>query len=236
MTDLSPLFEQLPTCETSHDVGVTFSNFVKPFGYMAAACGESREILDGRSWEFFFNTWPAQWLREYQQKDYVRHDLIPTIARISIQPFTWREAIAAREPTAKQVEHYHWATSLGIMDAFAVPVHYPGSDFGLCVCVSDHRIEDIRDRDVLQIASVFVHQRCRVLGGQSEASTAATVLTPREVECLRWVLKGKSDTDIGKILHISHTTVHFHIERAKKKFGVKTRVQAAAAVVALGYL
>jgi DNA-binding CsgD family transcriptional regulator len=50
------------------------------------------------------------------------------------------------------------------------------------------------------------------------------------------VLKGKSDTDIGRILDISHTTVHFHIERAKKRPGVKTRGQAAAIVVSLGYL
>jgi DNA-binding CsgD family transcriptional regulator len=42
--------------------------------------------------------------------------------------------------------------------------------------------------------------------------------------------------DIGKILDISHTTVHFHIERAKKKLGVKARTQAAAIVVSLGYL
>ena len=34
---------------------------------------------------------------------------------------------------------------------------------------------------------------------------------------MRWVLKGKSDRDIGEILEISHTTVKFHIERVKKK-------------------
>jgi DNA-binding NarL/FixJ family response regulator len=49
-------------------------------------------------------------------------------------------------------------------------------------------------------------------------------------------IKGKSDTDIGKILEIPHTTVHFHVERVKKKLGVRTRTQAAAIVVSLGYL
>jgi regulatory LuxR family protein len=47
---------------------------------------------------------------------------------------------------------------------------------------------------------------------------------------------GKSDTDIRTILGISHATAHFHTERAKKKLAVKTRTQAAATVVALGYL
>jgi DNA-binding CsgD family transcriptional regulator len=236
LTDLSSFIDQLPCCKSSRAVGFALSEVVKPRGFMAAACGESRETPEGRKWEFFFNTWPVEWLREYQQNDYVRHDLIPTVARISVQPFTWYEASAAREPTAKQVEHYEWATGLGVVDAFAVPIHYPGGDFGLCVCIADHRIESRSERNALQIASLFAHQRCRELGGHSEASTAPTLLTPREFECLRWVLKGKSDTDIGEILGISHTTAHFHIERAKKKLGVKTRTQAAATIVALGYL
>ena len=234
--DLSPFIDRLPCLKSSQEVGNAFSGIFRPYGLMAAACGESREIPGGRSWDFFFNTWPIEWLREYQTKDYVRHDLVPVVARVSVHPFTWREALAVREPTAKQVEHYEWATGLGVIDAFAVPIHYPGGDFGLCVSVADHRIEKLSERNALQTASLFAHQRCRELGGQSEASTAPTLLTPRELECLRWVLKGKSDNDIGMILGISHTTAHFHIERAKKKLGVKTRTQAAAGVVALGYL
>jgi DNA-binding CsgD family transcriptional regulator len=235
LADSLSFIERLPQCKSSQEAGIAFSDVVGPYGFMAAACGESRETPDGRSWEFFFNTWPIEWLREYQENDYVRHDLVPAVARVSVQPFTWREASSTREPTAKQIEHYEWATGLGVVDAFAVPIHYPGGDFGLCACVADHRIESPSERNALQIASLFVHQRCRELGGQSGASTAPTLLTPRELECLRWVLKGKSDTDIGKILGISHTTAHFHIERVKKKLGVRTRTQAAAMVVALGY-
>jgi DNA-binding CsgD family transcriptional regulator len=236
LADSLPFIERLPQCKSSQQVGVAFSEFVTPYGFVAAACGESREIPEGRSWDFFFNTWPAEWLLQYQKNDYVRHDLVPAIARISAQPFTWLEALAGRVPTAKQREHYEWAIGLGIADVLAVPIHYPGGDFGLCVSIANHPIEDTFERNALHMASMFAHQRCRDLGGKSEASSAATLLTPREVECLRWVLKGKSDTDIGKILGISHTTVHFHIERTKKKLGVKTRTQAAAVVVSLGYL
>lgn len=40
--------------------------------------------------------------------------------------------------------------------------------------------------------------------------------------------------NIGKILDISPTTMHFHIERGKK-LGVRTRTQAAATVVSRVY-
>jgi DNA-binding CsgD family transcriptional regulator len=236
LADSLPLIEKLPQCKSSHEVGVAFGEFVAPHGFVAAACGESRETPEGRRWEFFFNTWPAEWLRQYQQNDFVRHDLLPIVARFSGQPFTWLEALAGRTPTAKQREHHQWAAGLGIIDAIAVPIHFPGGDLGLCASISDHRIEDTFERNALQMASLFTYQRCRELGGQTETSSAPMLLTPREAECLRWVLEGKSDTDIGKILGISHTTAHFHIERVKKKLGVKTRTQAAATLVSLGYL
>ena len=236
LLDSLPFIESLPNCKCSHEVGVAFGKFMAPFGFIAGACGESREAPEGRKWEFFFNTWPAEWLRQYRDNDYVRHDLIPAMARVSIRPFTLLEALAARVPTPKQREHYQWAVALGIVDVLAVPIHYPGGDFGLCVAIADHPIKDSAERDALQMASLFALQRCRELGGQSDASSAPTPLTPRELECLRWVLKGKSDTDIGAILGISPTTVHFHIESVKKKFGVRTRTQAAAMVMASGYL
>jgi DNA-binding CsgD family transcriptional regulator len=236
LLDSLPFIERLPHCACSHEVGVLFGDFIAPFGFVAAACGESREIPEGRIWEFFFNTWPAEWLRQYREKDYVRHDLVPVMARVSARPFTLLEALAVRVPTPKQQEHYEWAIGFGIVDVFAVPIHYPGGDFGLCVSIADHALNDGFERHALHMASLFAHQRCRELGGQSEASSAPMLLTPREVECVRWMLEGKSDTDIGKILGISHTTVHFHIERAKKKLGVKTRTQAAAVVVSLGHL
>lgn len=56
-------------------------------------------------------------------------------------------------------------------------------------------------------------------------------VTPRESEILGWVAIGKSDWAIGRLLKISGKTVNFHVENAKRKFGVATRVQAV--VVAL---
>lgn len=226
----------LQECQSSRQVGDAFSGMIAPNGFLAVSCGGSRETPSGRVWDFFFNTWPAEWLLEYQKNDYVRHDLAPALARLSPTPFTWIEALRGRKQTPKQVEFHNWMSEIGIVDGFAVPIHLPGGDIGLCVSVSTHVIDDAEERLALHLASLYAHDRCRVLGGSIEASTVKTPLSPRELECLKWVLDGKSDTDIGKILGISHTTVHFHVERVKKKLGVRTRTQAAAMVATLGYL
>jgi DNA-binding CsgD family transcriptional regulator len=236
LSDSLRLIEQLETFSSSQDVGAAFAAGVSPHGFTMVSCGGSHETPSGRIWDFFFNTWPAAWLLEYQRNDYVRYDLMPAVARLSATPFTWAELLRDRNQTQKQVEFHGRVRELGVVDGYAVPIHQPGGDVGLCVSVSDHLIEDTEQRVALHMLSLYVYHRCRALGGLVSASNAKAPLSPRELQCLRWVLEGKSDTDIAKILSISHTTVHYHIESVKKKLGVRTRTQAAATMMALGYL
>jgi len=61
-------------------------------------------------------------------------------------------------------------------------------------------------------------------------------MTARESEVLVWVAAGKSDWAIGRILNISGKTVNFHIENAKRKLGVGTRLQAVLTAVRNGII
>src|SRR5262249_34637051 len=64
--------------------------------------------------------------------------------------------------------------------------------------------------------------------GAAAASQPVSDLSPRELQCLQWASRGKTDAEIGLILGISARTARFHIENAKKKLGAATRVQAVA--------
>jgi DNA-binding CsgD family transcriptional regulator len=65
-----------------------------------------------------------------------------------------------------------------------------------------------------------------------EAMRLTLQLTTREAEVLYWVIKGKTNRDIGEILGSSPMTVKKHLERVFVKVGVETRT--AAAGVAMG--
>jgi LuxR family transcriptional regulator, quorum-sensing system regulator SdiA len=67
-------------------------------------------------------------------------------------------------------------------------------------------------------------------------SSARVRVTPRESEVLAWVAAGKSDWAIGRILNISGKTVNFHVENAKRKLGVGTRIQAVIIAVRTGLI
>jgi len=57
---------------------------------------------------------------------------------------------------------------------------------------------------------------------------ASAALTPREVEVLSWVSKGKTNRDVADILGMSPRTVNKHLEHVFEKLGVETRSAAAA--------
>jgi len=60
-----------------------------------------------------------------------------------------------------------------------------------------------------------------------EAMSLALKLTPREAEVLYWVVKGKTNRDIGEIIGSSPATAKKHLERVYVKLGVETRTAAA---------
>jgi DNA-binding response OmpR family regulator/DNA-binding CsgD family transcriptional regulator len=61
-----------------------------------------------------------------------------------------------------------------------------------------------------------------------EALLQAFKLTMREAEVLYWVVKGKTNRDIGDILGSSPATVKKHLEHVFEKLGVETRNAAAS--------
>jgi DNA-binding CsgD family transcriptional regulator len=80
----------------------------------------------------------------------------------------------------------------------------------------------------LSVMSAAVHAGYARFRELLSDKTARSPLSPREAECLRWIAEGKTDVEAGKILHISPRTVRFHINNAKAKLGVATRIQAVA--------
>jgi DNA-binding NarL/FixJ family response regulator len=63
--------------------------------------------------------------------------------------------------------------------------------------------------------------------GVLEAMRLSLKLTAREAEVLYWVVRGKTNKDIGAILGSSPATVKKHLERVYVKLGVETRTAAA---------
>jgi len=71
---------------------------------------------------------------------------------------------------------------------------------------------------------------------QSDTAGDSFPLTERQLECLQWISKGKSSTDVGAILAISGRTVDYHVAEICQRLGVRTRMQAVAFALRKGWL
>ena len=60
-------------------------------------------------------------------------------------------------------------------------------------------------------------------------------LTPREIEVLRLIVRGLTNKNIARDLHISVSTVKKHVQSITTKLGVSDRVQAAVKASSLGF-
>ena len=61
-------------------------------------------------------------------------------------------------------------------------------------------------------------------------------LTPREVEILTWMSRGKSRWEAGVILGISEDTVRVHLEKARYKLGASNTTHAISLAIKFGLL
>jgi len=53
-------------------------------------------------------------------------------------------------------------------------------------------------------------------------------ISPREKEVLKWIIEGKTNWEIGVILHISERTVKFHVQNLMKKLRATNRYHIVA--------
>lgn len=70
----------------------------------------------------------------------------------------------------------------------------------------------------------------------SDANTVAGLLTPREIDCLRWAANGKTDGEIAEILSIARWTVVTYLQNAKIKLNCSNRTSAVAMALSLGII
>jgi len=66
--------------------------------------------------------------------------------------------------------------------------------------------------------------------------TGTIPFTKREVECIRWVSKGKTSWEVSKILGVSERTVNFHIQNCMKKTNSVNRQQVISKCLLSGVI
>lgn len=172
---------------------------------------------------------PQGWQSSYSRQGLDEGNPVILALGRTISPFRWSEGGV---DALKGWKGLDLARQLGVEDGLAVPCREPGGREGVVSMAFERFAFSSRELRAIQFAALVAHERIVVLSaGQTRPSQP---LTPRERDCLAFVADGRADAYIADKLGVSPTTIHSHIENAKRKLGARTRAQAVARLFARG--
>ncbi len=222
---LQRYLQQLPEIHAPADLAAATSAVSAAFGLPTVMVGALLVRGDKVGGRFYFGNWSEEWTGVYLEKVFAEDPLVHE-ARRRMSPFTCSELWAEGDLPQAVRDVIELGRQRGWQEGFAVPIHGPGGYLGLASFAGGPAVLSPADRALLLALAHAAHQRGKALYG--DKLDAAINLTRRELQTMRWVSRGKTDAQIGAILKLSASTVHYYVEQAKRKLGVRSRSQAVS--------
>lgn len=176
------------------------------------------------------NSYPEGWQRLYFASDYFKIDPVVTEARRRRGVFSWtaenwdihgfREIKRFRD---EAIDH-------GLRCGMTVSVAGAYGSSILLTFASSERCVDIPggfDASRAVQLAMMVHFRLKMIAIDI-AINPKQVLSPREVLCLTWAMKGKSTIETAAVTGLNARTVQHYLDNARGKLGAETVPQLVA--------
>ena len=185
-------------------------------------------------------TYPDEWTKRYQNRNYVFSDPVLIKARQRLVPFVWgpNHKLPAHSKLQKRI--LREGADFGCHYGLTVPLRgFSGEFASLIVSFGDQReaFEDVvrnRDSDLWISALYFHDQIWKTLTG--ETSTSSIYLTERQIETLTWLATGKSMGGVADILGVSEYAIRYHVLQAAERLGTPNLTSTVARAIALGFV
>lgn len=194
----------------------------------------SRDLPGGRM-GFVEHGFPEEWVCEYIDSNLQVVDPMPGLSAKMSRPFLWSEVEDLADLTEQEADFLRRRKAFDVGEGLALPVYGPkgrNAYFGLGFGKS---VAELRPDATfeLQCAAQIAHLRfCELI----EKPGRMVDLSPREMEVLRWMARGKSNGVIAEILGISRHTVDTMGRRLFEKLDVNDRTTAAIKGLGSGLL
>lgn len=229
--------EQHGRREPLPELQASFASNLKELGFRYFACCPHGDPLSARNAALVFQNYPAQWVRRYSESGHYRIDPVFRHAEERLAPFFWSDADFRGSLTPAQQRILLEAEAHGITNGYTVPIHPPGMQTASCSVVPDLPVIDRSAYQAVFSMACYMFDAMLRAAARIECSGARSMqLSERERQCLQLAAQGKDDWSIGSLLRISERTAHNHIERAKRRLGVCTRVQVIVHALSEGQI
>lgn len=184
---------------------------------------------------------PQSFVDKFEDTSIWHVDPVAQHCKRSSVPIVWDQSTYQSRGLAHQWEEQ---ASFGLCTGIAVALHMPeGRHFVIGV---DRKESLPSDRSVLtrvvadlQLFAVHAQEaawRLLLPNHFDSQSQPKANLTPRELECLRWTMEGKTAWEVGTILGITERTAVLHINNAMHKLDCTSKHQAVLKALRLGLI
>jgi len=201
---------------------------IRSFGFQFYALGHHVNVVSGNQLQI--GNYPESWGKSVHTRETITEDPVLRACQNSAVGFRWSDVGSLIDLTARHREILSNARKVGMGEGYTVPVHIPGECMGFCSFA--YRVGKRVNEAILPTAHYvggFAFEAARRLVRQNAPRQRLTILgetlTPRQLDCVVLVARGKSDWEASQILGVGQDTVHQHVESAKRKYGVATRTQ-----------
>jgi LuxR family quorum-sensing system transcriptional regulator SolR len=190
-------------------------------------------LADRRVIETRWAKFPAGHFETYIAEEWDRVDPILACATTATRPFYWDDVAARMVFSRDQNALLAECKRVGVHSLVIVP--FPDPNGGCDVVGVSKRQPEPSDRTRVAILQAVCAQTwCRYVdltGGRPGNEHDEIALTTRELEILKWVKDGKSNSEISEIMNLSTKTIEYHVGNLLKKLGATNRTTAV--VIAL---
>lgn len=215
------------------ELAARFQSALEHMGFRNFACCSHVNPRNPPHRAVVLHNYPKVWARSFADRNLHESDPVFLHAEKEILPFLWDAPDFRAALTPPQRRILQEAESIGIAHGYTVPIHLPWAAGALrasCSVVPDSHSIDNRAHRAVQVMSMYLYASVGYQNDLRAARDAAKqvgpILSARERQCLELAAYGKTDWEISQLLHISEHTVHKHVESAKRRLGVSTRMQA----------
>lgn len=182
--------------------------------------------------------YPRDWGERYAERRYEYADPVALKLLRERKGFKWDESLFRAEGLLKnESKHvFHEGGDFGLREGYAYLFMDWTGQAALTSFCSEKIEQDPKMLPAMHLISIYMHGKFKELSSNLPTPSQVAAITGRERECLHWAGNGKTNWEIAQILQIKETTVQTHIESAKRKLNVQSRVSLVVTSMKTGVI
>jgi|SRR4051812_19770754 len=222
--------DDVSSADSEAELRAILTEITREMGFAHFALSHHVDLSRSTEPAIRIHNYPEEWERYYDRQHLGRTDPVHRACQMTAVGFAWSQLPKMIPLTRRDLAVLEAAARQGLGTGFTVPAHVPGEVNGSCsFATARGRTLQAESLATAQLVGAFAFEAARRLAKRERQKLSDPArFSERERDCLIWVARGKSDSEIATILGISPETVHQYMKQARANYDAVSRSQLVA--------